>query len=126
MPIPMSRRTFAGAVGAAAGVALLDTPFARRAAEAAKAPRPAGAVVLSSNENPYGPSQKALEAAASAAANRYPDALEDEVREAIAKHHGIAGEQVLLGCGSSEILQMADQAFSGPRRSRARTPPRFR
>jgi histidinol-phosphate aminotransferase len=111
----MSRRAFAGTLGAAAGVAFFDTPLVSRIAEAAtKRPRPADAVILSSNENPYGPSAKALEAAVRAAANRYPDGLEDEAREAIAKHHGVAAEQVLLGCGSSEILQMADQAFSGP------------
>jgi histidinol-phosphate aminotransferase len=126
MPLPMSRRAFAGTLGAAAGVALLDTPLARRVAEAAtKRPRPTDAVILSSNENPYGPSPKALEAAASAAANRYPDGLEEEAREAIAKHHGVAVEQVLLGCGSSEILQMADDAFSGPGRKVVAAEPTF-
>ncbi len=125
MSLPMSRRTFAGAVGAAAGVAFLDTPLARRAAEAAKTRRPEGAVILSSNENPYGPSPKALEAAARAAANRYPDALEDAAVDAIAKHHGVAPEQVLLGCGSSEILQMADDAFSGPGRKVVAAEPTF-
>ena len=126
MPFPMSRRAFAGTLGAAAGVALLDTPLGRRTAEAAtRRTRPSDAVILSSNENPYGPSPKALEAAASAAANRYPDALEEEVREAIAKHHGVATDQVLLGCGSSEILQMADEAFSGPGKNVVAAEPTF-
>ena len=63
MPLPMSRRAFAGSLGAAAGVAFFDTPLVSRLAEAAtKRARPAGAVILSSNENPYGPSPKALEA----------------------------------------------------------------
>src|SRR5512140_2945202 len=78
--------------------------------------RPPDAVILSSNENPYGPSAAAREAAAKAAANRYPDVLDEEAREAIAKHHGVAVDRVLLGCGSSEILRMADMAFSGPGR----------
>ena len=126
MPLPMSRRAFAGTLGAAAGVALLDTPLVRRAAEAAtKRARPADAVILSSNENPYGPSPKALEAATHAAVNRYPDGLEEEAREAIAKHHGVAVEQILLGCGSSEILQMADEAFSGPGRRVVAAEPTF-
>jgi len=126
MPLPMSRRAFAGTLGAAAGVAFLDTPLASRVAEAAaKRPRPADAVILSSNENPYGPSAKALESAAKAAANRYPDGLEEEAREAIAKHHGVAADQVLLGCGSSEILQMADEAFSGPGRRVVAAEPTF-
>ena len=126
MPLPMSRRAFAGTLGAAAGVALLDNPLVSRAAEAATGRvRPSDAVILSSNENPYGPSAQALEAAAKAAANRYPDALEEGAREAIAKHHGVAPEQVLLGCGSSEILQMADEAFSGPGRKVVAAEPTF-
>jgi len=126
MPLPMSRRTFAGTLGAAAGVAILDTPLMGRLAEAAtRRVRPSDAVILSSNENPYGPSAGALEAAAKAAANRYPDALEEEAREAIAKHHGVAVDQVLLGCGSSEILRMADMAFSGPGRRVVAAEPTF-
>ncbi|HQR46934.1 MAG TPA: aminotransferase class I/II-fold pyridoxal phosphate-dependent enzyme [Thermoanaerobaculia bacterium] len=116
MTTPLSRRAFAGTLGLAAGAALVDSPLGRVAEAAARRPRPAGAVILNSNENPYGPFSKALEALgrAGAFANRYPDALEDEVRAAIAKHHGVAIEQVVLGCGSSEILQMADEAFAGP------------
>ena len=126
MPIPISRRAFAGTLGAAAGVAFLDTPLVGRVAEAAaRRTRPADAVILSSNENPYGPSPKALEAAAHAAANRYPDALEEEARAAIARLHGVPVEQVLLGCGSSEILQMADQAFSGPGKGVVAAEPTF-
>jgi histidinol-phosphate aminotransferase len=126
MPLPMSRRAFAGTLGAAAGVAILDIPLARRGAEAAtRRVRPSDAVILSSNENPYGPSAGALEAAAQAAANRYPDALEEEARDAIAKHHGVVVEQVLLGCGSSEILRMADLAFCGPGRRVVAAEPTF-
>jgi histidinol-phosphate aminotransferase len=126
MPLPMSRRAFAGTLGAAAGAVFLDTPLMGRAAKAAtKRARPSDAVILSSNENPYGPSPGALEAAAKAAANRYPDALEEAARGAIAKHHGAAVEQVLLGCGSSEILRMADMAFSGPRRRVVAAEPTF-
>src|SRR5664280_2803639 len=116
MPFAISRRMFAGTLGAAAGAALLDSPLVRRTAEAAtgRRERPLDAVLLNSNENPYGPSAKALEAAAKAPPNRYPDGLEEEVRAAIAKHHGVAPERVVLGCGSSEVLRMADMAFSGP------------
>src|SRR5260370_33410226 len=115
MPLSISRRAFAGTIGAAAGAALLDSPLVRRTAEAAtsRRERPLDAVLLNSNENPYGPSPKAIEAAAKAAPNRYPDGLEEEVRAAIAQHHGVAPEQVGLGCGSSERLPQADMAFSG-------------
>ena len=110
----MTRRGFVTAIGAASGAALLDLPFA---------PRPAGAsysrgqsndyIQLNSNENPYGPLPSARAALAGAAeiAGRYPDALEDEVRAAIAKLHGVAPEQVVLGCGSIDVLRMADGAF---------------
>jgi len=126
MPFPMTRRAFAGTLGAAAGVAILDTPLVSRTADAAtKRARPSDAVILSSNENPYGPSAGALEAAAKAAANRYPDALEEEAREAIAKLHRVATDQVLLGCGSSEILRMADLAFCGPGRRVVAAEPTF-
>ncbi len=127
MPLAISRRTFAGTLGAAAGAALLDSPLVCRTAEAAtsRRPRPLDAVLLNSNENPYGPSSKALEAAAKAAPNRYPDGLEDEVRAAIAKHHGVATDNVVLGCGSSEILRMADMAFTGPGRRVIAAEPTF-
>ena len=127
MPLAISRRTFAGTLGAAAGAALLDAPLVRRTAEAAtvRRPRPQDAVLLNSNENPYGPSAKALEAAATAPPNRYPDGLEEEARAAIAKHHGVSPEQIVLGCGSSEVLRMADMAFSGPGRRVVAAEPTF-
>jgi histidinol-phosphate aminotransferase len=126
MPLAISRRTFAGTLGAAAGAALLDSPLVRRTAEAAtRRARPIDAVLLNSNENPHGPSAKALEAAAKAAPNRYPDGLADETRATIAKHHGVPPEQILLGCGSSEILRMADMAFSGPGRRVVAAEPTF-
>jgi histidinol-phosphate aminotransferase len=116
MSTTLSRRSFAGTLGLAAGAALIESPFLRIAEAAARKPRPGGAILLNANENPYGPSPKALEAfmQAGRVANRYPDALEDQMRAAIATHHGVQPDQVVLGCGSSEILQMADLAFSGP------------
>ncbi|MFI5119201.1 MAG: histidinol-phosphate transaminase [Thermoanaerobaculia bacterium] len=127
MPLAISRRTFAGTLGAAAGAALLDCPVVRRTAEAAtgRRERPLDAVLLNSNENPYGPSVSALEAAAKAPANRYPDGLEEEARAAIAKHHGVSPEQIVLGCGSSEVLRMADMAFSGPGKKVVAAEPTF-
>ncbi len=115
MSTTLSRRSFAGTLGLAAGAAVLESPLSL-IAKAARSPRPGGAILLNANENPYGPSPKALEAFAKSAgvANRYPDALEDQMRSAIAMHHGVSPDQVVLGCGSSEILQMADLAFSGP------------
>jgi histidinol-phosphate aminotransferase len=73
-----------------------------------------GPVRLSANENPYGPPPAALEALARAVAesNRYPDAREDALRAALAAHHGVAPENVVLGCGSSQILHAVVAAFA--------------
>lgn len=128
MSIPMTRRGFAGALGAAAGAALLDTRLGRRMARAgSRRGMPDDTILLNSNENPYGPSQSALEAFSRSqqVANRYPDSLEDQARQAIAKHHGVAAERIVLGCGSSEILEMADMAFTGPERKAVAAEPTF-
>jgi histidinol-phosphate aminotransferase len=126
-PMPITRRTLAGVLGGAAGAALFDTRLTRRFAYAAKRGMPDDTIILSSNENPYGPSEKALEAArrSGSVANRYPDALEDDARAAIAKHLGVSPDQIVLGCGSSEILQMADTAFTGPHKKAIAAEPTF-
>ncbi len=110
----MTRRGFGATLGATAGAFVFRGALAPRVAEASIAlDEPAGAIELNSNENPYGPSAAARAAMtrSQAVAGRYPDAREDEVRAALAKLHGVAPEQIQLGCGSSEILRMADGAF---------------
>jgi histidinol-phosphate aminotransferase len=110
----MTRRGFGAALGAAAGAVVLQRGLAPATAEASIAlGQPADSIQLNSNENPYGPSRAAREAMtrSQAAAGRYPDGSEDEVRRALARLHGVAPEQIQLGCGSSEILRMADGAF---------------
>ena len=71
-------------------------------------------VKLSSNENPYGPSDAMLEAMNSAwkYSNRYgyPDG---NIQEKIAEHHGVKPENILLGAGSGETLRVAGHAFLG-------------
>lgn len=112
----MNRRQFARRVGAAAGATLVANHLASGAADA-RQPKgmPDDVIQLNANENPYGPWPKAVEAMTKSqqVAARYPDALESQVVEALAKLHGVRPEQVLLGCGSGEILQMADMAFLG-------------
>ena len=110
----MTRRGFGAALGAAAGAVLLERGVVPRTAEASIAfGQPAHAIQLNSNENPYGPSHAAREAMtrSQGVAGRYPDGAEDEVRRALARLHGVVPEQIQLGCGSSEILRMADGAF---------------
>ncbi len=88
---------------------------------------PPGTVRIDSNENPYGPSPKALEAMSDSQkiAARYPDALEEELAQALAKLHGVLPENVLLGCGSGEILRMADMAFLGQEKRVVAAEPTF-
>lgn len=71
---------------------------------------------LSSNENPYGPSPKALKAMTDAfgLACRYPDDSADLLIEALAKIDGVSADQILLGAGSGEILKICASAFTGP------------
>ena len=121
---PISRRSFAGALGAGLGAELLSkhvSPIAHAASA------PGAPILLNSNENPYGPSARAREAmtASQGIASRYPDAAEDQVRSAIARHLGVEIEQIVLGCGSGEILRMADMAFLGPGRTVVVSEPTF-
>ncbi len=64
---------------------------------------------LTSNENPYGPSQKAKEALIGAIEDsfRYPREKIKALQEAIAEEEGVAVENILLGAGSSELLMAA-------------------
>jgi histidinol-phosphate aminotransferase len=124
----MTRRGFGAALGAAAGAVVLQRGLAPAAAEVSIAlGQRADAIQLNSNENPYGPSAAAREAAARSldVAGRYPDAREDELRGAVAKVHGVAPEQIQLGCGSSDILRMAVAAFLGPDRKVIAAEPTF-
>ncbi len=70
---------------------------------------------LSSNENPYGPSESVLEAMNSAwkYANRYgyPDG---GIQDAIAEHHGVPRDHILLGAGSGESLEVVGLTFLEP------------
>jgi histidinol-phosphate aminotransferase len=67
---------------------------------------------LAFNENPFGPSAAVLEAMTQAFkyANRYgyPDG---GIVQAIAAHHGVSADNILLGAGSTEILEVAAAAF---------------
>lgn len=71
-------------------------------------------IKLNYNENPYGPSDAVLTAMTDAFkyANRYgyPD---QGVRSAIAEHHGVEPESILLGAGSGEILEVVGLALLG-------------
>jgi len=111
----LNRRQFAQSVSALIGGAAMLPGLAATVAEARQhAPRSTdGAIQIDSNENPYGPSPKAREAITTSEniACRYPDVTETRMVDAIAKYHSVSTDQVALGCGSTEILRMADTAF---------------
>lgn len=73
-----------------------------------------GIIRIDSNENPVGPGKRALDAIRSHLdeCNRYPVLAEDDVINGIAKLQGIKPENIVLGCGSGELLRAADQAFT--------------
>lgn len=124
----MTRRGFGLALGAAAGATLLELPIGGRPAAASLGTgEPRDAVQLNSNESPYGPSPAARRAVAHSldVAGRYPDALVDELQGAIARTHGVGPEQVLLGCGSGDIIRMAAAACLGPGRTLVTAEPSF-
>lgn len=76
----------------------------------------AQAVKLASNENPIGPSPKALAVLAEAARslNRYPDGGAHRLREALAERWKVTPAHVILGNGSDEIIGMLARAFLSP------------
>lgn len=71
---------------------------------------------FASNENPFGPSPKAIEAMRRAAADvhRYADAGSQRLRERIAERVGVTPDHVLPTCGSNEMILLACQAFLTP------------
>jgi histidinol-phosphate aminotransferase len=86
-----------------------------------------GAIMIDANENPYGPSQRARDAITTSenVASRYPDSMDTHMVEAVAKHHNVSPDQVLLGCGSTEILRCADFAFLGSTKNVIAAEPTF-
>jgi histidinol-phosphate aminotransferase len=81
---------------------------------------PAGerALKLASNENPFGPSPLAIEAARLALAdvNRYPEAGAPTLRAKLAARHGVSPDQILVGAGSDETLYLLANTYLEPGR----------
>ena len=119
-----TRRSFMRGLAATLGICGLP-PLGKAAQAGGETPVPATAVQidppqpgydnlvkLASNENPYGPSEAVMKSMTGAwkYANRYgyPDG---GITEAIAAHHKVRPDQVLIGAGSAEVLKSADDAF---------------
>jgi histidinol-phosphate aminotransferase len=75
-----------------------------------------GSIKLASNENPLGPSPKAVQAilAATSGLHRYPDGSGFYLRKKLAEKHGLPFDSILLGNGSNEIIELVIRAFMGP------------
>jgi histidinol-phosphate aminotransferase len=80
-------------------------------------PAVAHPVKLNTNENPYPPSPRVLEAIqrelgeAAESLRRYPDPTARKLRETVAAYHGLRAEQIFAGNGSDEVLALAFQAL---------------
>ncbi len=76
----------------------------------------ANAVKLSSNENPFGPSDRAKEAFQRAVhgLHRYPSTDHGPLRAAIADVHGLDPARIICGVGSDEVIAFLCQAYAGP------------
>ena len=75
-----------------------------------------GIIKLASNENPLGPSPKAIDAARAALADaaRYPDGNGFELKRVLADRHRLGQENFVLGNGSNDVLELAARAFLAP------------
>ena len=115
---PVSRRRFFGGVATVVG-ALGLRPDLRLWAQAGQQARPRtteaeydAMAKLANNENPYGPPESVIKAMTNAMkySNRYayPDG---DIVQVIARHHGLEPENVMLGAGSGEILDLTCTAL---------------
>ncbi len=70
-------------------------------------------VKLASNENPVGPSPAALKAIVTVSAdlNRYPDGAGFYLKKALSEKLGVSDEEIILGNGSNELLDLAAKTF---------------
>ena len=112
----------AGAVSQAPLAAALPFPL-----ESTRTRKPGGPIRLNSNENAYGPSPKVLATMRDALSmvNRYPYKEYDRLLDQIAALHKVTRNQILLGCGSSEILRVCAAAFLGPGKKLVQASPTF-
>ena len=133
MSYAVSRRSFLGGLTAAVGCLTAEAPLGAQTPAVARQPRPRlgldeydAAAKLAYNENPYGPSEAVMKAMTTAFKydNRYgyPDG---DLVQLLATHHGIKPDNLLIGAGSGEILQVTGRAFLGGGRKVVGVTPTF-
>src|SRR5688572_25529693 len=76
---------------------------------------PAGIIKLASNENPFGPSPRAVAAATRALeqGELYPDGGCFDLRRKLAAARGLSADQFIVGNGSNEVIELLGHAFVG-------------
>jgi histidinol-phosphate aminotransferase len=113
----ISRRRFTQLLGIGAAAAVVRPTVSRATAPTGQAAS-TGIIRLSANENPYGPSAHAHEAmhGAFSVCCRYPDEQNDILIGKLAKLNNVDRDQIVLGDGSSEILKICAETFTGPQR----------
>lgn len=79
-------------------------------------PQAGGWLKLNTNESPLAPSPAVAGAVAAAAAGleRYPDPYGEPLRTALARHHGVATDQVFVANGADQVLDCCYRAFAAP------------
>jgi len=118
----ITRRSFVKAVGVGgAGLLAARPPAWAALLDVAEPARPARPLLLHNNENPLGPGEAVLDAvrsalAAGGPAGRYPWDDVRSLRQAIADRFSVAPENVVTGCGSTQVLRVAVQSFTSPAR----------
>ena len=117
--ISISRRKFAHLLAAGAAVAVVR-PSISFASQPEHAAGIAGIVRLSANENPYGPSLKAHQAMQNSfdVCCRYPDEQNAVLIGKLANINDVNREHIVLGDGSSEILKLCAETFTGPQQGK--------
>jgi histidinol-phosphate aminotransferase len=120
----LSRRHFVHTLGAGAASSLI-APLHLPELEWVIAP--ASAVRLDRNENPNGPAKEAIQAITLAAAesSRYPDELVTQLTRAVADTVGVAEFNVVLTCGSTDVIRSAVYGFTSPTRGLVTAAPSY-
>lgn len=80
-------------------------------------PEETSLIKLNTNENPYGPSPKVLDAVRNAVGEQlrlYPSPTAESLRRKLASLHGCSADQIIVGNGSDELLALATRAFVEP------------
>jgi histidinol-phosphate aminotransferase len=128
--MPLSRRNFLRTLGttmAAGAATTLPLPAAPLVFKSTRARLPDGAIRLNSNENAYGPSPKVIATMQETLtlSNRYPFKEYDVLVQTLASLHHVSTDQILLGCGSTEILRVAAMALLSPGKKLVHASPTF-